>query len=76
MNQCALWDLVQQGESQQAEHVMISQYPNNVKINRVHSAAICFEIGERLCDALIAPSTRLPPRLTELLDILERNDVS
>ena len=61
---------------QQAEHAMINRYPNSVKINRVHSAAICSEIGERLGDALIAPSTRFPPRLTELLDIIERNDVS
>ena len=55
---------------------MINRYPNSVKINRVHSAAICSEIGERLGVALIAPSTRLPARLTELLDIVERNDVS
>ena len=55
---------------------MINRYPNGVKINRVHSAAICSEIGERLGDALIAPSTRFPPRLAELLDIIERNDVS
>jgi hypothetical protein len=55
---------------------MINRYPSSVKINRVHSAAICFEIGERLADALIAPSSRFPPRLTELLDIIERNDVS
>jgi len=55
---------------------MITRYPNSVKINHVHSAAICSEIGERLGDALIAPSTRFPPRLTELLDIIERNDVS
>jgi len=68
------------GELQQTEHVMISQYPNSqypnsVKINRVHSAAICSEIGERLGDALIEPSTRLPPRLTELLNVIERNEV-
>ena len=76
MNQCPFWELVQQGELHQAEHVMINQYPNSVEIDRVHSAAICLEIGERLHSALTATSTRLPPRLTELLDIIAFNDVS
>ena len=52
------------------------QYPNSVEIDRVHSVAICLEIGERLGGALTATPTRLPPRLAELLDILECNNVS
>jgi hypothetical protein len=74
MNQCSFRELVQQGDLQQAEHVMISQYPNSVEIDRVHSVAICLEIGERLGGALTAP--RLPPRLAELLDIFECHNVS
>ena len=53
MNQYRFWELVQQGELQQAERVMISQYPTGVGINRIHSAAICSEIGERLRGVLI-----------------------
>ena len=76
MNQYPFWELVQQGELQQAERVMIGQYPNSVEINRIHSAAICSEIGERLRGVLTATSTRSFPRLTELLAIIECSDVS
>ena len=76
MNQRSFRELVQQGDLQQAEHVMNSQYPNSVEIDRVHSVAICLEIGEGLGGALTATPTRLPPRLAELLDILECNNVS
>ena len=76
MNQYRFWELVQQGELQQAERVMISQYPTGVGINRIHSAAICSEIGERLRGVLTATSTLSSPRLTELLAIIECSDIS
>ena len=76
MNQYPFRELVQQGELQQAERVMISQYPTGVGINRVHSAAICSEIGETLRGVLTVTSIRSSPRLMELLAIIECRDIS
>jgi hypothetical protein len=48
---------------------------NRVQIDHIHTGAICAEIGERLQAALRENSTRLPPdlaRLAELLDSAER----
>jgi hypothetical protein len=42
----------------------------DVHINRVHSGAICDEIGERLSAALGPQSNELPARLLALIDEL------
>lgn len=49
---------------------MTSQDPNGVQINRVHSDAICTEIGERLCATLAGSPTQSPPRLLSLAKML------
>jgi hypothetical protein len=57
---------------------MTNQKPHGVQINRVHSGAICAEIGDRLRDAMAAAPTRLPPHLLDLtarLDRIERGGV-
>ena len=46
---------------------MTSQDPNGVQIDRVHSGAICTEIGERLRAML----TGNPPHLLSLTDRLD-----
>jgi hypothetical protein len=58
---------------------MTSQYPHGVQISRVHSGAICMEIGERLRVALTGNQTGVPAhllRLTKLLDNVESRDVT
>jgi len=47
-------------------------HQNDVKIDRVHSDAICEEIGERLSVALASQRNELPPRLLALMDNLRR----
>jgi hypothetical protein len=51
----------------------------DVQINRVHSGAICDEIGERLSAALGPQSNELPARLLALIDklvkVVEPRDV-
>jgi hypothetical protein len=42
----------------------------DVHINRIHSDAICDEIGERLSAALGTQSNELPGRLLALIDEL------
>jgi hypothetical protein len=57
---------------------MTKQKPHGVQINRVHSGAICAEIGDRLRDAMPAAPIRLPPHLlglTARLDRIERGGV-
>jgi len=76
MNQCEFWELVRQGELQQAERIMIRHNPKHVEITCIHSTAICSEIGERLRDVLTATSTRSSPRLTELLAMFECSDAT
>jgi hypothetical protein len=49
-------------------------HQNDVQIDRVHSDAICEEIGERLSVALGPQPHELPPRLIELMDNLRRSD--
>jgi hypothetical protein len=39
----------------------------DVQINRIHSGAVCKEIGERLSVALGPQSNELPPRLLALM---------
>jgi hypothetical protein len=58
---------------------MTSQDPCGIQINRVHSGAICMEIGERLRLTLTGNPTRVPPHLlslTELLDDVEYGAVT
>ena len=51
---------------------MTNQDQNGVHINRVHSGAICTEIGERLHAALAGNPNRLPPHLLGLTELLDR----
>ena len=44
----------------------------DVQINRIHSGAICNEIGERLSAALGPQSNELPARLHALIDELAK----
>jgi hypothetical protein len=56
---------------------MTSQDPNVIQIDRVHSGAICTEIGERLHATPTGKPVQLPAHLlnlTELLDNIERGD--
>jgi hypothetical protein len=48
---------------------------SSVQISRVHHAAICKEIGERLWTSLDREPVRLPPRLLGLMERL-RDDRS
>lgn len=50
---------------------MTSQDPYGVQINRVHSDAICTEIGERLCATLAGSPTKFQPRLLSLAKMLD-----
>jgi hypothetical protein len=45
-----------------------SAHLNDIHIDRVHSAAICREIGDRLRIALNAERAPLPPGLLSLLE--------
>jgi hypothetical protein len=56
---------------------MTTRDSSGVRINSVHSGAICAEIGERLRASLAAVPQRRPSdlqKLTELLDKVERRD--
>jgi hypothetical protein len=58
---------------------MTSQDSNDVRRNRVHSRAICTEVGEGPRATLTENPNRLPPyllSLTKLLDSAERGDVA
>jgi hypothetical protein len=55
---------------------MTRQDRNGVQINRVHAGAICTEIGERLQATLAANSTRLPPHLVRLTELLDKDSVA
>jgi hypothetical protein len=46
----------------------------NIRIDHVHSRAICDEIGERLREALRRESVELPPRLQLLVARLAELD--
>jgi hypothetical protein len=46
----------------------------NIRIDHIHSRAICDEIGERLREALRRESVELPPRLQLLVDRLAELD--
>ena len=50
---------------------MTGQQRNQVHISRVHSEAICAEIGARLPAALTGSPARLPPHLLKLIELLE-----
>jgi hypothetical protein len=44
----------------------------DVQINRIHSGAVCKEIGERLSVELGPQSNELPPRLLALMEQLAK----
>jgi hypothetical protein len=48
----------------------------DIQMNRVHSGAVCKEIGERLATALGPPSDALPARLLGLMDRLAKDQPS
>jgi hypothetical protein len=50
---------------------MTSQTPNGVQIDRVHSGAICTEIGEQLRISLAGTPNPLPSRLLSLMQRLD-----
>ncbi len=57
----------------------MSQDPNGVQIDRIHTGAICKEIGERLRAALRGNPNRLPLHilnLTERFDSVERGNAA
>jgi hypothetical protein len=47
-------------------------HQSDVQINRIHSGAICKEIGERLSARLSPQSNELPARLLALMEQLEK----
>ena len=49
-------------------------HQNDVQIDRVHSGAVCKEIGEGLCVALAPQSNELPPSLAELIKQLAMDE--
>jgi hypothetical protein len=51
---------------------MTSQEPSGVHLDRIHAAAICEEIGERLHATLRENPNRLPPHLLRLTEGLDR----
>jgi hypothetical protein len=79
MNQLPFPDLVWQFTSIARNGLfMTTRDLSGVRINSVHSGAICAEIGERLRASLAAVPQRWPSdlrKLTELLDRVERGDV-
>jgi hypothetical protein len=58
---------------------MMSQDPNGVQIDRIHTGAICKEIGERLHATLAGNPEQLPLHirgLTERFDGVERDNAA
>jgi predicted kinase len=49
-------------------------HQSDVQINRIHSGAICEEIGERLSARLGPQSNELPARLLALMEQLAKVD--
>jgi hypothetical protein len=57
----------------------MSQDPNGIQIDRIHTGAICKEIGERLLAALRGNPNRLPLHilsLAERFDSVERGNAA
>ncbi len=46
--------------------------PNDIQIDRIHSGAVCEEMGDRLSVVLGPQSVELPPRLLALIDQLAK----
>jgi hypothetical protein len=46
--------------------------PNDIQIDRIHSGAVCKEMGDRLSVALGPQSIELPPRLLALIEQLAK----
>jgi hypothetical protein len=78
MNQLPLRDLVWQFTSIARNGLFMTTHDlSGVRIDSVHSGAICAEIGERLRASLAGVPQRRPSdlhKLTELLDRVERRD--
>jgi hypothetical protein len=58
---------------------MMSQDPNGIQIDRIHTGAICKEIGERLHATLAGNPKQVPPSilgLTERFDSVERGNAA
>jgi hypothetical protein len=58
---------------------MMSQDPNGVQIDRIHTGAICKEIGERLRIRLTGNRNQPPPNilgLMERFDSVERGNAN
>jgi hypothetical protein len=62
------------GESRQSGKITmpIQVHQDGVKIDHIHGAAVCEEIGERLSVALGPQSNELPARLLTLIDQLAK----
>ena len=56
------------------DFAMSTKNTADIRIDRVHSRAICDEIGERLRRTLAQKSAELPPRLQLLVDRLAELD--
>jgi hypothetical protein len=78
MNKLPFCDLVLQFTSiARNGHFMTTRDSSGVRIDSVHSGAICTEIGERLRVSLAMANQRWPSdlhKLTERLDTVERGD--
>jgi len=53
---------------------MLKKNYGNIRIDHIHSRAICDEIGERLRETLRREAAALPPRLQLLIDRLAELD--
>lgn len=51
-----------------------STHQNDVQIDRVHSGAVCKEIGEKLSVVLGPQSIELPPHLLALMEQLPKDE--
>jgi hypothetical protein len=71
MNQCAVWDLVWQPDWIATDEPFMTRNQIAVRIDRLHNAAICAEIGERLRIALTRNPDPLP---SHLLGLIKRFD--
>jgi hypothetical protein len=62
------------GENSLEIMMPIPVHRDDVRINRIHSAAVCEEIGERLSVALGTQSVELPDSLLALIEHLAKVD--
>ncbi len=62
------------GQTNQKNFMTNRAVRNDVQIDRVFSAAICEEIGDRLRIGLTGKPDRLPQRMRMLVEQIARND--